>query len=91
MKNNLTNIEEWNIDATVGNGHKIKCDIKGKVNMKLQWEEKVKFNVFLYVLQANNKVMSILRIIYKGVKMGATNYNMNIKKNGVNINIDSRK
>ena len=35
-KMNLTNIKEYNIDVTVGSGQKMKCNLKGTVNMKLQ-------------------------------------------------------
>ena len=35
MKNNLTGVEECKINITVGNGQKMKCELKDTVNMKL--------------------------------------------------------
>ena len=48
-KKNMTNIEECNIDVTVGNCHKMKCDIRDTVNMKLQAGGVVKLTEVLYV------------------------------------------
>ena len=36
MKINLTNVEECKIDIIVRNGQKMKCEIKGTVNVKIQ-------------------------------------------------------
>ena len=41
-KNNLIDVEEFSIEVTVKNGHKIKCKLKGTLNMKLQGGDKVK-------------------------------------------------
>ena len=58
-KENMTNIEECNIDATLGNGQKMKCKLTGTVNMKLQGGEIVNPNGVLYVPQLVNNIMSI--------------------------------
>ena len=49
MNNNLTNVGEWNINATVVNGQKMKFDIKGMADIKMQKGGTVKFNGILYV------------------------------------------
>ena len=84
-KNNLTNIEECNIDVTVVNGQKMKCDIKGKVHMKLQGGETLKFNDVLYVPQEVKNIISMSRLVLKGATMWATKDKITIKKIGVNI------
>ena len=39
------------INATVGNGQKIKCELKGSVNMKFQYGQTVNLTEVLYVPQ----------------------------------------
>ena len=48
-KKNMTNNEECNIYATVVNVQKIKCELKGTVNMNIQGGEMAKLAEFLYV------------------------------------------
>ena len=45
----MTNNEECNIYATVVNVQKIKCELKGTVNMNIQGGEMAKLAEFLYV------------------------------------------
>ena len=51
----------------------------------------VNFNGVLYVPQEVNNLLSVLRLISKGAKMGFTKYNMAIKKNGISMIMDARK
>ena len=69
----------------------MKCDLKGMVNMKLQEGEMVKLNDNFYIHQEFNNIMSVLRLISEGAKMGGTKYNTNIKKNGVKMILDTIK
>ena len=48
----MTEVEKCDINVTVGNFQKMKCEIKGCVNMKLQYVQTVKLTEVLYVLQA---------------------------------------
>ena len=79
------------IDLTVVNGQKIKCEIKGEVNIKLQGGSTVKLNDILYSPQSVKNIMSVSKLIWKGSTMGATKYKVIIKKSGVNMNLDARK
>ena len=59
----MTNIEEYNIDVTVGNFQKMKCELKVTVNMNLQGGGKVKLTEVVYVPQAVKNILSISRLI----------------------------
>ena len=76
---------------TVKNGQKIRCKLNGTVSMKLQGGETAKLNEVLHVLQSVNNLLSISRLVSKGVIMGATKSKLPIKKNGVNMIMDARK
>ena len=88
---NLTNIEECKIDVRVRNGQNMKCELKGTVNMKLQGGKTLQLNSVLYATQSVKNIMSVLRIIPKGATTGATKDKITIKKNGVNMILDTRK
>ena len=68
MKNNSTNIEEYKIDVTVGNGQNMKCEIKGIENMKLKVRGKFKLNDILYLPQVVKNILSVSRLISKESK-----------------------
>ena len=51
-KKYMTDVENFNINVTVGNDQKMKCEIEGSVNMKLQYGKMVKLTEVLYVPQA---------------------------------------
>ena len=51
----------------------------------------VNLNVVLYVPQAVNNLLVFSRSLLKGAKMGDTKDKINIKKNGVNMILDTRK
>ena len=87
----MTNIEECNIDVTLKNGQKLKCDLKFTVNMKLQVGETVKSSEVLYVSQAVKNILSVSRIISKGATMGYTKDKITINKGILNINLDAIK
>ena len=73
------------------NGQKIKCEIKGSVNMKLQYGQTVKITEVLYVPQAVKNLLRISSIVSKGTTMGATQDKIIVKKNGVSMILDARK
>ena len=75
---------------TVGNGQKIKCKLKGLVNMNMKGEETVKLTKVLYAPQTVNNILSLSRLVSKGSLMGDTQGKMIIKKNGVNTILDAR-
>ena len=91
IKKDMTTIEECKIDATIGNGKNMKCDLKGTVNMKHQGGGMVKLTEVLYVPQAVKNIFSVSRLISKGSMVGATKDKMAINKNGVNMIIDAKK
>ena len=51
-KKDITEVEKCDFNITVGNGHKMKYELKGSVNMKLQYGKMVKLTEVLYVPQA---------------------------------------
>ena len=70
---------------TVVNGQKMKCNLKGSVNMKLKGGETVNLTKVLYVSQSVNTILGVSRLVSKGSMMGATQDKMTIKKNSFNI------
>ena len=87
----MTYVEKFEINVTVENGQKMKSDIKGSVNMKLQDVQMVKLTEVLYVPQAMKYVFSVSRLISKDATMGSTKDKIIIKKNGVTIPLEERK
>ena len=87
----MTNIEECNIDATVGNGKKVNCELRGTVNMTLQAGEMFNFTEVLYVPQAVKNILSISRLALKGATMGVTKDKTTTNENGINMILDARK
>ena len=61
----MTRIEECKIYVTVGNGQKMKCDLKVKVKIKLQGIETVKLTEALYIPQAVKNIFCIQACIKK--------------------------
>ena len=51
-KKDMTDVKTCEINFTVVNGQKIKCKLKGYVNMKLQYRQTVKITKVFYVPQA---------------------------------------
>ena len=68
----MTYVKRCKINVTVGNGQKMKCEIKGSVNMKIQGRETLKLNESMYVPQAVENFVSVSRLILKGATMGDT-------------------
>ena len=68
----MTDVEKCEINVTVGNGQKMKCGLKGSVNMKLQDAQTVKLTEVLYVPQAVKNLLRISSIVSKGATMGGT-------------------
>ena len=69
----------------VGNGQKIKSELKHSVNMKLQDVKMAKLTEDLYEPQAVKLFLSVSRLVSKGATRGATQDKMIIKKNRVSI------
>ena len=90
-KKNMTNIEEYNIDVTVGNVQKIKCELKVTVNMKLQGGEAAKMTKVLCIRQAIKNILSISRLISKRAILRTTKDKTTTKKIGFNMILDARK
>ena len=59
----MTDVEKCEINFTVGNRQKMKCELKGSVNMKLKYGQMVKLTRVLYVYQAVKKLLSVSRIV----------------------------
>ena len=55
----------------VGYGRKIKCEIKGSINMKLQDGKTLKLTEVLYVTQDMKNILSVSRLVSKGATMEA--------------------
>ena len=68
----MTYVDKCDINVMVVNGQNMKFDIKGYVNMKLQYGKTVKLTKFLYVPQAVKNLLSVSMIVSKGAKMGDT-------------------
>ena len=64
-KKDMTNIEKCNVNVTVVNGHKMKCDLKGSVNMKLKGGETVNMTEVLYLPQLSKNIFSVSRLVLK--------------------------
>ena len=79
----MTNVEKWEINFTMGNGQKMKCNLKGSVNMKLQDGQMAKLTKVLYVPQAVKNLLTVSQLVSKGATIGATKDKMIINKNGV--------
>ena len=90
-KKDTTEVEKCDINVTVVNGHKMKCELKFSVNMKLQDVKKVKLTQVQYVPQAVEKNLSVSRLVSKGATMGATQDKMIVNKNVVRITLDASK
>ena len=87
----MTNVEKCNIDVTVGNGQKMKCELKGSVNMKLQDGQTVKLNKVLYVPQAVKTLLSVSKLVSKDAKMGTTQGKIIVNKNRLSMTLDAIK
>ena len=75
----------------MGNVQKMKCDLKGSVNMKLQDGNTVKLTKVRYVPQAMKKLLSLSGLISKGATMESTQEKMTIKKHGVSVILETKK
>ena len=75
----MIDVEKCEINVTVGNGQKMKCELRSSVNMKLQDVKTAKLTKVLNVPQAVN-FFNVSRIVSKGATMGATKDAMIIKK-----------
>ena len=69
----------------------MKCEVNGTVNIKLQVGGTFKLNDVLYIPQAANNILSVLRIVSKIFTMRSTKDNMTIKKNSISKTPDARK
>ena len=87
----MTDVKQIEIIVTVGNVQKMKCKLKGYLNVKLQDGQTVKFTKVLYMPQAVKNILVVSRLVSKGATMGATQDKMIIKKNGVIIVLYARK
>ena len=68
----MTDVKKCEINVTVGNGQKMKCELKVSANMKIQVGQTVKLTQVQYVPQAVKNKLSISRLVSKGATMGAT-------------------
>ena len=68
----MKDVKKCEINVTVGNVQKMKCDLKGSVNMNIHGWETVKLTKFLYVTQEVNNILSVSRLVSKGATIGAT-------------------
>ena len=87
----MPDVEKCEINVTVGNGKKMKCELKGSIKMKLQYGKIIKLTEVLYMPQAAENLLSVWRLVSKGATMGATQYKIIINKNGVSMALDARK
>ena len=69
----------------------MKSELKGSVNMNLKRGETVKLKKSPYVPQSVNNILIVSRLALKGATKGDTQEKTTIKKNGVNIILDSIK
>ena len=90
-KKYMTDVEKCEINVTVGKVQKMKCKIKGSVNMKLTDEQMVKLTKVLYMPQAVENLLSLSRLVSKGTTVGDTQDKTIIKKKGVSIILYARK
>ena len=87
----MIDVENFEINVTVGNVQNMKCGIKVSVNMKLQGVKTVKIIEFMYVPQAVKKLLRVSRLVSKCTTMGDTQDKMIIEKGGVSMILDARK
>ena len=87
----MTHVKKCDINVMVGNGQKMKCELKGSVNMKLQDGKTVKITEVLYVPQSVKLFLSVSRLVLKGATMRATQEKMITKKNGVSMTLEVGK
>ena len=87
----LTDIIKCKINVTVRNSQKTKCKLNGLVNTKMKQEETVKLTKVLYAPQTVNNCLIFPMLVSKGAMMGDTQEKMTIKKNVVNMILDTRK
>ena len=87
----MTNIEECNIGMTFRNGSKMKCELKGKVNMKLQVGKMIMLTEVLYIPQSVKNILSVSRLVQKESAMGDTKDKTTINQNDANMILDARK
>ena len=76
----MTNVQKCEINVTVGNVQKIKFKIKGSVNIKLQYRQKLKLTEVLYVSQSAKNLLGVSRLGSEGATMRATQEKNIIKK-----------
>ena len=69
----------------------MKCELKVTVNRKLKGGEKVNRDNILYVNQDVKNFLSVSRLVTKVCNMGDTQDKTKIKKNGINMNLNTRK
>ena len=86
----MTDVEKCEINVTVGNGQKMKCELKVSVNRKLQDGQTVTLTKVLYVPQTVN-VFECIKVCFKVRHDRATNDKIIIKKNKVSMILDTRK
>ena len=66
----MRDVEKCEINVTLGNAQKTKCELKGSVNTKMKLEEMVNLTKVLYVTQSVNKLFIISRLASKGARWG---------------------
>ena len=64
-KKDMTDIEKCEINVTVGNGQKMKCELKGSVHVKLKGGETVNLTEVLYIPQSVKNLWSVSRLASK--------------------------
>ena len=69
-KKDITEVEKCDFNITVGNGHKMKCKLKRYINMKLKYGKTVKLTEVLYMPQDVKNILSVSKLVSKGVTMG---------------------
>ena len=84
-------MKEFKIGVTVINYQKMKCEIKGTVNMKLQGGETFKLDEVLYLPQLVNNILSVSRLVSKESTMGDKKDKITINKGGARMTLDARK
>ena len=90
-KKDMIDVEKIDINVTVGNSQKLKCELKVSVNMKLQDVQTVKLAKLLYLPQSMKNLLRVSRLVSKGTNMGSTQDEMIIKKYLVIMKLDARK
>ena len=87
----MTDNQKCDINVTLGNDQKMKCKLKGYINMNFQGGQTVKLAEVLCVPEAVKNLLSVSRLVSKVATMGTNQYKINIKKNGVIVILDTRK